>query len=73
MEMIIFLKAIGNLLFTAILFIAVIVTSAFSVLKYMLQGCKPAADNLMSALQARLANRELYLPLGKKVLSQKKL
>ena len=72
MDMIIFLKAIGNLLFTAILLLAVVITSAFSVLTYILKGCKPAADNLISAVQSKLASRDYYFPLGKKILSQKK-
>lgn len=42
MDIIIFFKAIGNLLFAAILFLAVLITSAFSVLMYLFKGLGPA-------------------------------
>ncbi|WAC09286.1 hypothetical protein [Dyadobacter pollutisoli] len=42
MDIIIFFKAIGNLLFAAILFLAVLITSAFSVLIYLFKGLGPA-------------------------------
>ncbi|MEO6284213.1 MAG: hypothetical protein ABIN80_01840 [Dyadobacter sp.] len=42
MDIIIFFKAIGNLLFAAILFLAVLITSAFSALVYLLKGIRPA-------------------------------
>jgi hypothetical protein len=42
MDVIIFLKAVGNLLFAVILFMAVLITSTFSVLVYILKGFKPA-------------------------------
>jgi hypothetical protein len=42
MDLIIFFKAIGNLLFAAILFLAVLITSAFSMLVYLFKGLTPA-------------------------------
>jgi hypothetical protein len=41
MDLIIFFKAIGNLLFAAILFLAVLITSAFSMLVYLFKGLTP--------------------------------
>lgn len=72
MDAIIFLKAIGNLLFTAILFLAVLVTFAFSMLSYLLRGFVPALSNLRSLMLTRADNRSGFLQLGKKILSQKK-
>ncbi|WP_171036437.1 hypothetical protein [Dyadobacter sediminis] len=42
MDVIIFLKAVGNLLFAAILLMAVLITSTFSILVYLVKGFKPA-------------------------------
>lgn len=42
MDVIIFLKAVGNLLFACILLMAVLITSTFSILVYILRGFKPA-------------------------------
>jgi hypothetical protein len=72
MDIIIFFKAIGNLLFTAILFFAILVTSAFSVLTYLLKGMAPAVVNFKTLLQTRGAHRNGFLQLGKKILPQKK-
>ncbi|WP_171037982.1 hypothetical protein [Dyadobacter luticola] len=41
MDVIIFLKAISNLLFAAILFLAVAITSAFSIVLYLVKGVAP--------------------------------
>jgi hypothetical protein len=46
MDVIIFLKAISNLLFAAILILAVVITSAFSIVFYILKGFAPTLDNL---------------------------
>ena len=72
MDAIIFLKAIGNLLFTAILFLAVLVTFAFSMLSYILRGFVPALSNLRTLMLTRTDNRSGFLQLRKKILSQKK-
>ncbi|CAG5073045.1 hypothetical protein DYBT9623_04572 [Dyadobacter sp. CECT 9623] len=72
MDIIIFFKAIGNLLFTAILFFAILVTSAFSVLTYLLKGMVPAMTNFKTLLLPRSEDRPRLLRLGKKILSQKK-
>ncbi|MCE7059326.1 hypothetical protein [Dyadobacter sp. CY343] len=72
MDIIIFFKAIGNLLFTAILFFAILVTSAFSVLTYLLKGMVPAVTNFKTLLLPRSEDRPRLLRLGKKILSQKK-
>ncbi|WP_084165783.1 hypothetical protein [Dyadobacter crusticola] len=72
MDAIIFLKAIGNLLFTAILFLAVMVTFAFSMLSYILRGFGPALSSLRSMMLTRVDNRSGFFQLGKKILPQKK-
>lgn len=72
MDIVIFLKAIGNLLFTAILFFAVLVTSAFSILTYLLKGMAPAVNNFRTLLLNRSEDSPRFLRLGKKILSQKK-
>jgi hypothetical protein len=72
MDAIIFLKAIGNLLFTAILFLAVMVTFAFSTLSYLLRGFVPAISNVRSMMLNRGESRWSIVQLGKKILPQKK-
>jgi len=42
MDLIIFFKAIGNLLFAAILMLAIVITSLFSIFYYMMKELTPA-------------------------------
>jgi hypothetical protein len=53
MDIIIFLKAIGNLLFAAILLLAVAFTCAFSLLTYMFRGYKPSLDGFKGLVKRK--------------------
>ncbi len=41
MDLIIFFKAIGNLLFAAILMLAIVITSTFTLFFYVMKGLTP--------------------------------
>ncbi|MCE6989504.1 hypothetical protein [Dyadobacter sp. CY323] len=53
MDVIIFLKAVSNLLFAAILLLAVVVSSTFSIVFYAFKGIKPNLGNLRTPLFKR--------------------
>ena len=53
MDIIIFLKAIGNLLFAAILLLAVAFSSAFSVLTYMFRGSRLSVAGIKSLVRKK--------------------
>jgi hypothetical protein len=57
MDIIIFLKAIGNLLFAAILLLAVAFSSAFSVLTYMFRGTRPSVAGIKSFVRKKHTSR----------------
>jgi hypothetical protein len=57
MDIIIFLKAIGNLLFAAILLLAVAFSSAFSVLTYMFRGSRPSVSGIKSLVRRKYSSR----------------
>ncbi|WP_019940884.1 hypothetical protein [Dyadobacter beijingensis] len=57
MDIIIFLKAIGNLLFAAILLLAVAFTTAFSLLTYMFRGSRLSVAGLKGLIRKRYPMR----------------
>jgi hypothetical protein len=57
MDIIIFLKAIGNLLFAAILLLAVAFSSAFSVLTYMFRGSRPSVAGIKGLVRKKYTSR----------------
>jgi len=57
MDIIIFLKAIGNLLFAAILLLAVACSSAFSILTYMFRGSRLSLAGFKSLVRKKYSSR----------------
>jgi hypothetical protein len=57
MDIIIFLKAIGNLLFAAVLLLAVAFSSAFSVLTYMFRNARPSVAGIRNFVRKKYASR----------------
>lgn len=55
MDLIIFFKAVGNLLFAAILFLAIAITSVLSVLLYIMKGFTPSLINKKDLLLSKIA------------------
>ncbi|ACT93605.1 hypothetical protein [Dyadobacter fermentans] len=53
MDIIIFLKAIGNLLFAAILLMAVAFSTAFSMLTYMFRGSRPSLAGIRNIVRRK--------------------
>ncbi|MGG7661724.1 hypothetical protein [Dyadobacter sp. BHUBP1] len=57
MDIIIFLKVIGNLLFAVILLLAVAFSSAFSILTYMFRSSRPSAAGIKSLVRRKYTSR----------------
>ncbi|OJV19958.1 MAG: hypothetical protein BGO21_11220 [Dyadobacter sp. 50-39] len=57
MDIIIFLKAIGNLLFAAILLLAVAFSSAFSILTYMFRGSRLSVAGIKNLVRRKYTSR----------------
>jgi len=55
MDLIIFFKAVGNLLFAAILFMAIAISSLLSVLLYLMKGFTPILFNKKELLFRKLS------------------
>ena len=55
MDLIIFFKAVGNLLFAAILFFAIAITSVLSVLLYIMKGFTPSLINKKDLFLSKIA------------------
>nr|WP_295921589.1 hypothetical protein [uncultured Dyadobacter sp.] len=57
MDIIIFLKAIGNLIFAAILLLAVAFSSAFSILTYMFRNTRPSLPGIKGLVRKYYPSR----------------